>query len=1083
MLSRDILLQRFNENTSGKNHISGERIFNNDLVSKLDIESDEHLVSIKGNVISEKLFSDYDTSIEIDTESKLVISTYCTCADYEKKEFSNDNYCCKHLIATFYKSLDSLVTNPLLFKNDVKSNMVFKKENSVLDLLLEDSNKEELRIDVYINKREWDNLITAEFKIGIKSNGNKGLYTLKDIEQFLTAYYNKIAIRYGKNFTLDIKSQKFSTKDKRLLDFIELLKVMDNSNSFNRKYNKNIDGKFIKIPNHLIREFFQRVKNHRVYLNEGFFYRAVETEIVNDFPSMEFGLKDIKKSNEYILSCISGVPTVLNEKCDVFLFGTTIYLPDYESCYKITRYLNVFNGAKSVSISKEEEERVLRNLIPDLNLISEKLTLSKSIKNKIVMEDVKFKFYFDMEGKDIVLILKVQYGEYEFNIFQDISEKVIYRDKKKELRVISKLTSLGFDEIKEKFYLLYGDDYKFKFFKEDIWQLEDFGEIYYSQNFKGIKSIGSKGIKGQIHSGKYNYFEIDFKVGDIPTEETISILRAFKENLKYYKLKSGEFLDLEELELKKFLNLLDIVSYEDNIENNIVKVSNSKAMFLDNYLKENSIRYVKGKNELKEIKDKFKNIEKLSFKEPSQLNATLRPYQKIGYNYLKTLEYLGFGGILADEMGLGKTLQVITYILSNKGKKSLVIVPTSLIYNWKEEFSKFAPSIKIAVINGDKKSREEIIKKKENFDVIITTYNLLKIDLEFYKKQSFHTVILDEAQYIKNPNSQNAKAVKDINGDIKFALSGTPIENSLMELWSIFDFIMPTYLYDENKFSVRYHKRLKEGPEVLEELNKLIAPFILRRKKKDVVKELPKKLEKKLLVSLNDKQKSVYKTYANHALELIENKVKNDEFRSSKIEILAYITKLRQICLDPSLVSKDYTYGSGKIEALVELLQQSIEGGHKVLVFSQFTSALKNIQKRLEMEDMSFSYLDGSVKAEKRMEMVQDFNNGDNSIFLISLKAGGTGLNLTSADIVIHFDPWWNPAVEDQATDRAHRIGQKNVVQVIKLIAEGTIEEKIVQLQDEKRKLISQIMDNENEKGNDLLSLSEEELLSLFELN
>ncbi len=630
---------------------------------------------------------------------------------------------------------------------------------------------------------------------------------------------------------------------------------------------------------------------------------------------------------------------------------------------------------------------------------------------------------------------------------------------------------------------MYGDDYKFKFFKDDIWQLEDFGEIYYSQNFKGIKSIGSKGIKGQIHSGKYNYFEMDFKVGDIPTEETIAILRAFKENLKYYKLKSGEFLDLEELELKKFLNLLDIVSYEDNIENNIVKVSNSKAMFLDNYLKENSIRYIKGKNELKEIKDKFKNIEKLNFKEPNQLNATLRPYQKIGYNYLKTLEYLGFGGILADEMGLGKTLQVITYILSNKGKKSLVIVPTSLIYNWKEEFSKFAPSIKIAVINGDKKSREEIIKKKENFDVIITTYNLLKIDLEFYKKQSFHTVILDEAQYIKNPNSQNAKAVKDINGDIKFALSGTPIENSLMELWSIFDFIMPTYLYDENKFSVRYHKRLKEGPEVLEELNKLIAPFILRRKKKDVVKELPKKLEKKLLVSLNDKQKNVYKTYANHALELIENKVKNDEFRSSKIEILAYITKLRQICLDPSLVSKDYTYGSGKIEALIELLQQSIEGGHKVLVFSQFTSALKNIQKRLRIEDMSFSYLDGSVKAEKRMEMVEDFNNGDNSIFLISLKAGGTGLNLTSADIVIHFDPWWNPAVEDQATDRAHRIGQKNVVQVIKLIAEGTIEEKIVQLQDEKRKLISQIMDNENEKGNDLLSLSEEELLSLFELN
>lgn len=1080
MLSKDILLQRFNEDISGKNHLKGERIVNNDLVSQVNIEKYDELVSIEGTVISEELFSEYKTEIELDSKTKAVISTYCTCADYEKKEFKYDNYCCKHLMATFYSALDNLVNGEYFLKNDIKKN-IFKKETSTLDLLLEDTKKEELRIDVYLNKKEWDGTITADFKIGIKSSGIKGMYTLKDIEQFLTGYYNKVPIKYGKNFTLDMKSQCLSTKDKRILDFIELLKVMDNSNSFNRKYNKNIEGKYIKIPTHLIREFLERVKGHRVYLNEGFFFRPVETEILNSYPLLEFELKNSNKDSNYILRCKSGMPSTLSDKCDSFLQGTNIYIPDYEYCYKLKPYIQVFNNSKDISIDKDEEERVLRKLIPDLNLLSERLILSKNIKDRIVMEDVKFKFYFDMEGTDITLILKVKYGNYEFNIFDDIKEKIIYRDKKKEVGALALLKSLGFEEIKNKFYLLYGDDYKFRFFKEEIFRLEDYGEIYYSQNFKGIKSIGTKGIKGQISAGKQNYFEIKFQIGDIKEEETSKILKAFRNNLKYYKLKNGEFLDLEELELKKFLNLMDTVAY-DEIEENNIKVASGKALFIDNYLKENNIKYIKGKKELKEIKDKFKSIEKLNFKEPQQLNAKLRPYQKIGYNYLKTLEYLGLGGILADEMGLGKTLQVISYILSNKGKTSLVIVPTSLIYNWKEEFLRFAPSVKVVVVNNDKKERENIIKDNDKYDVLITTYNLLKLDLEFYKEKDFHSVILDEAQYIKNGSSQNAKAVKELKSNVRFALSGTPIENSVMELWSIFDFIMPMYLYDENRFNSRYNKKLKESPEVLEELNKLTAPFILRRKKKDVIAELPKKIERKMFVPLNDEQRKVYKTYANHAVELIEKKVKNDEFKSSKIEILAYITKLRQICLDPAIINNDYVYGSGKIDALIDILNESVLNGHKILVFSQFTSVLRNIQERLNHEKISFSYLDGSVNSEKRMKMVKDFNKGNNSVFLISLKAGGTGLNLTSADIVIHFDPWWNPAVEDQATDRAHRIGQKNVVQVIKMIAEGTIEEKIVKLQDEKRNLISKIMDDEKGIENNILSINEDELLQLFEL-
>jgi SNF2 family DNA or RNA helicase len=410
----------------------------------------------------------------------------------------------------------------------------------------------------------------------------------------------------------------------------------------------------------------------------------------------------------------------------------------------------------------------------------------------------------------------------------------------------------------------------------------------------------------------------------------------------------------------------------------------------------------------------------------------------------------------------------------------LIVAPTSLTYNWISEFKKFAPSVRVAAANGSIEEREEMLKNIEEFDVIITTYNLAKNDLHLYKNIPFDYCILDEAQYIKNPHSQNAQAMKEIKARCRFALSGTPIENSLMELWSIFDFVMPGYLYDEKIFSVRYHKKLKESPEVIEEVNKLIKPFILRRRKIEVLKELPEKIEKTLMVDMEVEQKKIYGVYANHAVQLIEKKVKDEELKKSKIEILAYLTKLRQLCLDPSVLMKDYNGTSGKIEALVELLHESIAEQHKIIVFSQFTSVLKNINKRLNEEKISYSYLDGSVPSSKRMKMVEDFNEGDKSVFLISLKAGGTGLNLTSANIVVHFDPWWNPAVEQQATDRAHRIGQKNVVEVIKIIAKGTIEEKIILLQEEKKKLIAEVMNDELASAESFKAMSEEEIIGLF---
>ena len=1082
---KEILLDKFNKDVSGKDKNIGKKILEEDLISDFNISSDEGLVYINSKVLSEDFYSEYINKLELDVKSKSIISTYCTCEDFEKNEFRKENYCCKHLFATFYKFLNELDNYDNIKKkidtSIVNVNNIFKSnDESILNLLLEEDNKEEIKLEVYINRRGIKNRLTAEFKIGLKGLSSNKLYVVKDINQLLISIYNKIPIKYGKDFIFNLRYQRLGIKESKIINFIEKVKDIENLQlNFVKRQDKFIDGKSLIIPDFLIREFFDTISKNRLYLNEGFFYRPVETEIIHDKPNLQFNLKEL--SNEYILSIDDGLPEVLDKKNTVFLYGSSIYLPSFDYCHNISRYIDAFKNNNTISLNKNEEFRILSSLLPKLYTLSDYVKINKSIKNKVVKEDVKFSFYFDKINRDITLVLKVIYGEHEFNIFHEYKNKIIYRDLNKEREVLSTLRALGFEASGDKFYLLLGDDYIFNFFKNDINKLQEIGEVFYSENFKIIKQINSKNIVGQIQAGKHDYFEFKFNIDNISKDEIKDILLAFKDNLKYFKLKSGEYLDLEEIELRNFLKLLDVLSIENNIDDDKLIINKNKSIFINDFIKENNLRYIKGKNELTKIQKKIKEVKKINFKEPLTLNANLRSYQKEGYNWLKTMDYLGFGGILGDEMGLGKTLQAITFILSSLPSKTLIIAPTSLIYNWGNEIEKFAPSVKWVVVNGPKDERISILNNINNYDVIITTYNILKRDLELYNNINFDYCFIDEAQYIKNSNSQNALSVKKIKANRKFALTGTPIENSVMELWSIFDFIMPGYLFDENSFSVRYYKKLHESNEVLEELNKLIKPFILRRYKKEVIKELPLKIEKKLLVSMSEEQEKIYSIYSDYAKNLIEKKVKDDELKNSKIEILSYITKLRQICLDPSVLINDYVGSSGKIESLIELLNQGIEEGHKILVFSQFTSVLKNIAKKLDHENIYYSYLDGSIASEKRIELIDEFNNGNNSVFLISLKAGGTGLNLTSADIVIHFDPWWNPAVEDQATDRAHRFGQKNIVEVIKLISKNTIEEKIVELQDEKRKLIEKIIDNSMDASS-INSLSDEDILNLFSI-
>ena len=426
---------------------------------------------------------------------------------------------------------------------------------------------------------------------------------------------------------------------------------------------------------------------------------------------------------------------------------------------------------------------------------------------------------------------------------------------------------------------------------------------------------------------------------------------------------------------------------------------------------------------------------------------------------------------------------IVDYTKKEDRKASLVVSPSSLTLNWQNEAIKFVNELKTVVIRGTLAERKRLIEKIDDYDLVITSYDLLKRDIEIYKEKdySFKFVIADEAQYLKNSNTKNAKAIKQIKAETRYALTGTPIENSLAELWSIFDFIMPGYLFAYRKFKNIYETPIvKDNDEkAMQKLKMLIEPFVLRRNKKEVLTELPEKTVTVLNNEMNEEQRNIYLTYLARAKQEIADKIEIDGFENSQMQILAALTRLRQICCHPSLFIEGYTAGSSKLEQCIEIIEEAINGGHKILLFSGYTSMFGIIEKELKNRNINYFKLTGATKVDERIKMVDEFNeNKDMKLFLISLKAGGTGLNLTGADMVIHYDPWWNISTENQATDRAYRIGQKNNVQVYKLITKNSIEEKIYELQEKKAKLADNMLDT---KTTFINKFSREEIMRLFE--
>lgn len=560
-------------------------------------------------------------------------------------------------------------------------------------------------------------------------------------------------------------------------------------------------------------------------------------------------------------------------------------------------------------------------------------------------------------------------------------------------------------------------------------------------------------------------FDVDCYCGE--GKITLDVLREYVASGRKFVKKDGKLIRIANREeLEKLIKMLESFHQEDDqkFEGKVYHAPELEDVIGSEYY---NLKISKSFSRFVEEAQNGHPVEKVSV--PLSIKKTLRDYQKDGLDWLYFLRKYRFGGILADDMGLGKTLQALSLIEMNKvkNKPSLVVCPKTLLFNWEDEVVKFFPKMKTLVIQGNPKERREKLKEIKNFDLIITSYPAVKKDEKEYAELKFNYCFLDEAQFIKNNKTQNARAVKKINADYRVALTGTPLENSVAEIWSIFDFLMPGFLGKRKDFLERFEKPIMKQSDVvvMQTLKKKIACFMLRRTKEKVLKELPAKIEQASHCQMTGSQNILYQEIlANVKSEIFET-VKIKGFSKSQIHILAGLTKLRQVCNHPVLLLKDKNhekYKSAKLDLFHEITEEIISSGRKVLVFSQFTGMLDILSKELKKSKIDHHYLSGKTK--NRKELVNDFNkNPTIQVFLISLKAGGTGLNLTSADNVIIFDPWWNPSVENQAIDRVHRIGQKKTVNVYRLITKGTIEEKIVALQEKKKFLFDSLVGESND--------------------
>ncbi|UUV18844.1 DEAD/DEAH box helicase [Fusobacteria bacterium ZRK30] len=1003
---------------SQKNFDNGMKYFSSGkikLTEKIIKKGDKTIIS--GRAFGSKV---YNFIITLSPEGNIEKHT-CTCPASKQYSFR----ACKHVIGGALEFF-SLANN--ILSEDFEDDDTNPDIEEIFGIL-EDKGKDRKLLKVEYHLKSSISM-DESYKLQIKV-GDEKLFVIKtffDFYRFVEGVQNKYKL--SKDITLDLKDYVFDKKDITNFEHIDLLLNLLRSLS----YYGNEEN--LKLNDQMTTQFFKKFRGE-IYIN-GVLYETGSIEdsvlLIEEKDSYTYAKCDTLIEDGSILISNNKIIQLNNKESSALLLAAMIENESKEKRKEYKERLEKIVKKLKLPIAKRSEEKLKPQII--LSGKRDKMELRLDMNN--IKEENGIKYVLDYDDSSYKKLSKFAIEKSMKNLIKDGHHTIngvskvsnfIYENEEKlkeivDLKVISKDLPI-IEKIEGKLLL-------------DIYKKADKLEL----------SIGID--------------TLDEKEQEILFERVVVGIDQVFLGDKIYKIDETQAKIISEL------RRLGI----DRAKNDVSEFDLLKLTLTNPQVKT-------------PIKEKLENLVNSNEKTPPKLEATLRDYQRKGYSWLKNRYDSKLGGILADDMGLGKTIQIIAlltsiYIEEKKEKPSLLIVPKSLLHNWKKEIEKFSPNLELKILEGTKKEREKILESDISSKIIITTYGTYRNDLEVFKNMDFEMVVLDEGQKIKNPKAKITKAVKEVRSNIRFILSGTPIENNLLDLWSLLDFTSPNYLGTQKSFTQNYMKKSYPTDDIdrMISLKKIVSPFMLRRIKKEVLKELPDKIETNLIIDLEKKQKKYYLSF----FEKIKGEAKTimgkDGFNSSRVKILSLLTRLRQICCSPELFIEDYKGGSAKIDTLLELLLELKESGHKVLVFSQFTKVFDVIEKRLVENNLSYLVLDGKTPSKERIEMCDEFNSGGKDIFLISLKAGGTGLNLTSADVVIHFDPWWNPAIENQATDRAHRIGQKSVVQVIKIIAENTIEEKVIEIQERKKKMIETMVDSKGSYG----GITKEDLKELLEL-
>jgi superfamily II DNA or RNA helicase len=925
----------------------------------------------------------------------------------------------------------------------------------------------------------YRNTVSVELKVGVGR-----LYVVQKIKDFLDKMDKRVPVPFSKLFTFDSNVHAFSQRDEAILGM--LLETYRNEQVY-----REMGGSFYSYPYGGDRALYIPPSTMNAMLplliDAGARFEMAghvfESLAVHEGAvPLDFLLREGPITNSYKLE-LQGITNLLVAPKYGFAVtkNGTLYRMNHSLLKRLTDLQTMLNQAPggTITIPPAQADGFFQRVAPELKKIGD-FKVDTSIEQKIVTAPLRAQVYIDRSDGLISAKVEFVYGESRFSPLNDMVDaikpgSIVMRETEREKAVIDGLMHTGFQP-QGNCYSLTGEEAEYRLLFGGLEWLQQLAEVYVTPAVQALRYSKVHRPRATVDvDTAVNWLEVRFHLDGVEEKDYIALLRSLSEKKKYHRLTSGAFISLEEegfAEIGRLFEELGIRKSE--VKGERVKLPVVRGLSLSEQEGTASGSVKLGKP-LRNLLANLRNPDNLDFEPPATLAPLLRDYQKHGFQWMKTLGYYGFGGILADDMGLGKTLQSISYIVAERERSDfkanpvLIVCPASLVYNWRNEFAKFAPQLKVAVIEGSKAAREMMLEEAASADVLVTSYPLLRRDLDAYTDKTFHALFLDEAQAIKNNATQTAQAVKALPAAQRFALTGTPVENRLEELWSIFDAVFPELFAGRRAFSDLQ----------ADQVARKVRPFLLRRLKKDVLTELPDKIETLQTSALLDEQKKLYMAYLMKLKQETSELLQEDGFQKSRMKILAGLTRLRQLCCHPSLFLEDYKGESGKFEQLLQLVEECLNSGKRMLIFSQFTQMLGIMREEFARRQWSHYYLDGNTKARERVELCQSFNEGKADIFLISLKAGGTGLNLTGADTVILYDLWWNPAVEQQAADRAHRIGQKNVVQVIRLITEGTIEEKMHELQQRKKDLIDSVVQPGEEA---LTSLTEEDIRELLTL-